>query len=73
MSSIVPAATLTRLELRMLGENVVYAVDHDGDEELAAVNRSLAVHDESVDSLFQSTDPLQILLAPSADVPRSAA
>lgn len=32
MSSIVPAAQLTRAELRQLGRNVIHAVDHDGDE-----------------------------------------
>ncbi|MCY2928854.1 MAG: hypothetical protein NTV86_05055 [Planctomycetota bacterium] len=52
MSSIVPAAKLTRGELRQLGENVIYAVDHDG-EELAAVNRSLSIHDECVDLLTE--------------------
>jgi hypothetical protein len=35
----------------MLGENVVHAVANDGEAELAAVNRSLAAHDEAVDEL----------------------
>lgn len=69
MSSIVPAAELTRGELRRLGENVIYAVDHDG-EELAAVNRSLTVHDERVDSLIEA--PSGRLLAGQAS-PRPAA
>jgi hypothetical protein len=49
MSSIVRAADLLPEELQMLGENVVHAVANDGEAELAAVNRSLAVHDEAVD------------------------
>ena len=51
MSSILPVARLTRGELRQLGENVIYAVDHDG-EELAAVTRRLTIHNESVDPLI---------------------
>ncbi|MCE5328059.1 MAG: hypothetical protein LLG01_16760 [Planctomycetaceae bacterium] len=72
MSSIVPAAKLTRQELWMLGENVVHAVDHDGEDELGAVNRSLAVHGESVDSLYQTADRA-ISLTLAAAPPRSAA
>ncbi len=52
MSSILPVARLTRGELRQLGENVIYAVDHDG-EELAAYNRRLTIHDGAVDSLIE--------------------
>ena len=51
MPSIVEAAKLTQDELRMLGENVVHAVEHDGEVELDAVNRSLDIHDEGVDEL----------------------
>jgi hypothetical protein len=51
MSSILPVARLTRGELRQLGENVIYAVDHDG-EELTAHNRRLTIHDGAVDSLI---------------------
>lgn len=54
MRSIVPVAELTRGELRQLGENVTYAVDHDGDEP-AAVNRSLTVHDECIASLTEAS------------------
>jgi len=50
MPSIVEAAKLTQDELRMLGTNVVHAVEHDGqDVELDAVNRSLDIHDKGVD------------------------
>ncbi|MCY2928038.1 MAG: hypothetical protein NTV86_00810 [Planctomycetota bacterium] len=69
MSSIVPAAELTRGELRRLGENVIYAVDHDG-EELAAVNRSLSIHDECVDSL---TKPSAVGVRTGHVPPRPAA
>ena len=51
MPSIVEAARLTQDELRMLGENVVHAVEHDGEVELDAINRSLDIHDEGVDEL----------------------
>ena len=51
MSSIVEAAKLMPEELQMLGENVVHAVANDGQGELAAVNRSLAVHGEAVGEL----------------------
>ena len=50
MPSIVPAAKLTRSELRWLGGQVIHAVDHDG-QETTAVNRSIGVHDEAVDEL----------------------
>ena len=51
MSSIVRAGELLPEELEMLGVNVVHAVANDGEAELSAVNRSLAVHDEGVDEL----------------------
>jgi len=52
MHSIVEAAKLTQDELRMLGTNVVHAVEHDGEDvELDAVNRSLDIHGEGVDEL----------------------
>ncbi len=54
MSSLLPVARLTRGELRQLGENVIYAVDHDG-EELAADNRRLTIHDGAVDSLIETS------------------
>ena len=54
MPSIVEAAKLTQDELRMLGTNVVHAVEHDGEVELDAVNRSLDIHDESVDELMHA-------------------
>jgi hypothetical protein len=50
--SIVKAAELLPEELQMLGENVVHAVANDGQGELAAVNRSLAVHGENVGELI---------------------
>jgi len=57
MPSIVEAAKLTQDELRMLGENVVHAVEHDGEDvDLDAVNRSLAVHEEGVDELACPAD-----------------
>ncbi|KKN17452.1 hypothetical protein LCGC14_0965600, partial [marine sediment metagenome] len=55
MPSIVPAADLTRDELRQLGENVLCAVDLDR-QELTAVNRSLAAHGECVDQLLDPSD-----------------
>ncbi len=51
MSSVVRATDLLPEELQMLGENVVHAVENDGEANLSAVNRSLAVHDEGVDEL----------------------
>ncbi len=51
MSSIVRAVELQPKELEMLGGNVVHAVENDGEAELSAVNRSLAVHNESVAEL----------------------
>jgi len=52
MSSVVRAAELLPEELEMLGENIVHAVENDGEaDELSAVNRSLAAHGEGVDEL----------------------
>ena len=49
MSSLIRAVELLPEEVQMLGENVAHAIESDGAPELAAVNRSLAVHGESVD------------------------
>ena len=48
--TIVPASSLSRAEMHMLGTNVVSAVREDR-HDLAAVNRSLDVHGEAVDEL----------------------
>ena len=56
MPTIVEAARLTQDELRMLGENVVHAVEHDGEVELDAVNRSLGIHGEGVEELTYPAD-----------------
>ena len=50
--SVVPASSLSASDLHVLGNNVLAAVRHDRHEVLAAVNRSLAAHDESVPRLF---------------------
>ena len=52
MASIVPAAELTREELRRLGENVIHAVDLER-QGIAAVDPSLAAHGESVDRFVE--------------------
>ena len=59
MASIVPAARLTRRELRALGHNVLYAVDHDG-EDLSAVNRSIEIHGADLGELFVSVVHLTV-------------
>jgi len=51
MSSVVRATDLLPEELEILRQNVEFAVANDGDAELPAVNRSLAIHDEGVDEL----------------------
>ncbi len=74
MSTIVPVSKLTRRELRMLGENVMYAVERES--QLAAVNRSLAAHDEAVAELLpQPADlPANLIVRKSAaPSPRPAA
>lgn len=46
--SIIPANRLSASDLHHLGNNLGPAVRHDRDE-LAAVNRSLAIHDDQLD------------------------
>ena len=48
--TLVPASCLSRAEMHMLGNNVVSAVREDR-HHLAAVNRSLSIHDPAVDEL----------------------
>ncbi len=78
MSSIVRASELQPEQLQMLGENVVHAVEHDGEAELSAVNRSLAVHGEAVDELAcpaawdGAAEPPQGRLAVPPKTPRRA-
>ena len=48
--TLVPASSLSRAEMHMLGNNVLSAVCEDR-HSLAAMNRSLAVHDATVDEL----------------------
>jgi len=50
--SIVPASALSSSELRSLGNNVAPAVRHDH-EQIAAINRSLQVHDEHVERMYR--------------------
>jgi hypothetical protein len=50
--SIIPASSLSRADLRSLGNNVAPVVDHDRIS-VGAVNRSLSVHAESVRRLFR--------------------
>jgi hypothetical protein len=47
--TVIPISSLSQAEIHMLGTNVVSAARHDG--EIAAVNRSLSIHDEQVDNL----------------------
>lgn len=49
--TLVPASSLSRAEMYMLGTNVVSAVREDRRHDLAAVNRSLQIHDAAVDEL----------------------
>ena len=50
--SIIPASSLSRADLRSLGNNVIPTVDHDR-LSVGAVNRSLSLHEESVRRLFR--------------------
>ncbi len=51
--TIVPASSLSRAELLLLGHNVLPEVVRDRrGEELAAVNRSLDIHDEQIGELM---------------------
>ena len=47
--TVIPISNLSQAEIHMLGVNVVSAARHD--REIDAVNRSLAIHDEQVESL----------------------
>ena len=47
--TVIPISNLSQAEIHMLGTNVVSAAR--GDSELEAVNRSLAIHDEQIESL----------------------
>ena len=49
--TIVHASNLSRAEMHMLGNNVLPAVREDRRHDLAAVNRSLEIHDAAVDEL----------------------
>ena len=49
--TIVRASSLSRAEMHMLGNNVLPAVREDRRHDLAAVNRSLEIHDAAVDEL----------------------
>jgi hypothetical protein len=50
--SIIPASSLSRADLRSLGNNVIPTIDHDR-LSVGAVNRSLSLHEESVRRLFR--------------------
>jgi len=54
--TLVPASSLSRAELHMLGVNVVSAVREDRRHDLAAVNRSLDIHGEAVDELHTTPE-----------------
>ena len=47
--TVIPISNLSQAEIHMLGTNIVAAAR--GDREIDAVNRSLAIHDEQVESL----------------------
>ena len=47
--TVIPISNLSQAEIHSLGTNVVSAAR--GDREIDAVNRSLAIHDEQVESL----------------------
>ena len=47
--TVIPIANLSQAEIQMLGTNIVSAAR--GDREIDAVNRSLAIHDEQVETL----------------------
>ncbi len=48
--TVIPISNLSQAEIHLLGTNVVSAAR--GDHELDAVNRSLSIHDEQVESLI---------------------
>lgn len=57
--TVIPAVRLSPSDLAHLGHNVGPAVRRDRDE-LAAVNRSLAVHDEQIEAeepVVKTADP----------------
>ena len=47
--TVIPIVDLSQAEIHFLGTNVVSAAR--GDSEVDAVNRSLAIHDEQIESL----------------------
>jgi hypothetical protein len=49
--SIVRASRLSISDLRLLGNNLVGTVRHDRRHSIGAINRSLAIHDESIERL----------------------
>ena len=57
--TIVPMSRLTRADILRLGNNVLPAVlcDSQRQDELGAVNRSLAIHGECVENLAQPSWP----------------
>ena len=46
--TVIPISSLSQAEIHMLGTNIVSAARRD--REIDAVNRSLAIHDEQVES-----------------------
>ena len=52
--SIIPASSLSRADLQSLGNNVLPTVDHDRLSD-GAINRSLSLHEESVQRLFRQS------------------
>jgi len=58
--TVIPIADLSHAEIRMLGVNVVSAAR--GDREIDAVNRSLSIHGEQVESLT-GPEPIELMAA----------
>ena len=50
--SIIPASSLSRADLKSLGNNVLPTIEHDR-LSVGAINRSLSLHEESVQRLFR--------------------
>jgi hypothetical protein len=48
--TVIPISNLSQAEIHMLGTNVVSAARRDS--EIDAVNRSLSIHDEQIESLI---------------------
>ena len=58
--TVIPISNLSQAEIHMLGTNIVSAARRD--HEIDAVNRSLAIHDEQVESLVDRR-PAELLAA----------